>query len=320
MKVFETGLNEAIEKLKEKDAKRIFVQYPEGIKLKIQKIVQRLEEECIEVVTCLQECFGACDIRDGEAKRLGCDTILHIGHEDYGVKSELPVVFWEYFIDVNPLPTLQKAGEFEKIEPYERIGLVTSIQFVHGIPKVKEFLEKKGKKVFMHKSLQYDGQVLGCMLDAAKRIEDSVDCFLCISAGKFYALGVMFITEKPVFCLDLEREEIIDLGELKKKVQKIIAWNKSELEDARDVGILVSWKKGQLMTYGNMDKIFALKKKLEEKGKTVYIFAMDEVSPEKLEGLKLDAAIICACPRIGIDDLERYKVPILNIQDVEYTK
>ncbi len=42
---------------------------------------------------------------------------------------------------------------------------------------------------------------------------------------------------------------------------------------------------------------------------------MDEVSPEKLEGLKLDAAIICACPRIGIDDLERYRIPILNLED-----
>jgi 2-(3-amino-3-carboxypropyl)histidine synthase len=316
MRVFEDGMDTAIKKLKEKGAKRVFVQYPEGIKLRLQGIIRRLEKEGFKVVTCLQECFGACDIRDEEAKRLGCDTILHIGHEDYGVKSGLPVVFWEYFIDTNPIPILEKPEEFGKINDYENIGLATSIQFVHAIPKVKEFLEKKGKKVFVHKSLQYDGQVLGCMLDAAEKVESSVDCFLCISAGKFYALGIMFITEKPVFCLDLERGKIMNLEELKKKTQKIIAWNKSQLDDAKEVGILISWKRGQLMTYGNMDKIFSLKKDLEEGGKRVYVFAMDEVSPEKLEGLKLDVAIISACPRIGIDDLERYRIPILNIQDV----
>ena len=317
MKVFEDGLEDAVKKLKAKEARRIFVQYPEGIKLRLQEIIRRLEKGGFEVLTCLQECFGACDIRDNEAARFGCDTILHIGHEDYGVKSSLPVVFWEYFIDTDPLPILEKEKEFEKVKPYKKIGLVTSIQFVHSIPKVKEFLEGKGKQVLAHKALQHEGQVLGCHLAAAKVVEKDIDCFLCISAGKFYALGVLFITSKPVFCLDLERGEIVDLAPMKRKFQKIIAWNKSQLEDAKEVGILVSWKKGQMMTYGSMDKILALKKKLESEGKNVYVFVMDEVSPEKLEGLKLDAAIVCACPRIGLDDLERYPIPILNLEDAE---
>ena len=87
----------SLEKLKEYKAKRVFVQYPEGIKLKIQNIAKALEGEGFEVVVCTEPCFGACDIRDYEAARLGCDTILHIGHEDYGAHSDLPVVFWEYF-------------------------------------------------------------------------------------------------------------------------------------------------------------------------------------------------------------------------------
>lgn len=43
---------------------------------------------------------------------------------------------------------------------------------------------------------------------------------------------------------------------------------------------------------------------------------MDEVTPEKIEGLKLDALINFACPRIGIDDLSRYKIPILNSNQI----
>ncbi len=299
----------ALKTLKEYKAKHVFVQYPEGIKMRVQDIAKDLEGEEFEVVVCTEPCFGACDIRDFEAKRLGCDTILHIGHEDYGAQSDLPVVFWEYFIPSDPTPILKKG--FSKIEPYERIGLATSIQFVDSIEKVKEFLESRGKKVVTHTALQHAGQILGCDLRAATSIEKGIDCFLCISAGKFYGLGLVMETDKPMLCLDLERGEIFDLIDFKKKVQRIVAWNKSQLEDAKKVALLVSWKRGQ-------SKLpFEVKNKLEAKGKEVYIFAMDEITPEKLMGLKVDAAINLACPRIGIDDLERYKIPILNLKDAE---
>lgn len=299
----------AVEKLKGYKAARVFVQYPEGIKLKIQQIAKALEGDGFEVMVCTEPCFGACDIRDYEAVRLGCDVILHIGHEDYGAHSELPVVFWEYFIPSDPVPILEK--EFAKLRPYERIGLATSIQFVDAIEKVKGFLEKKGKKVVTHTALQHAGQILGCHLEAATKIEPDVDAFLCISAGKFYGLGLVMKTDKPMLCLDLERGGIFDLIEFKRKVEKIIAWNKSQLEDAKKVAILVSWKRGQARLP------FDLKKRLEKKGKEVYIFAMDEITPEKLMGLKIDAAINLACPRIGIDDLERYNVPMLNLEHIE---
>jgi len=299
----------ALQKLKELKAKRVFVQYPEGIKLQIQKIAKDLENEGFEVVVCTEPCFGACDIRDFEAARLGCDTILHIGHEDYGAQSDLPVVFWEFFIPSDPTPILEK--EFAKLEPYGKIGLATSIQFVDAIEKVKQFLESRGKKVVTHTALQHAGQILGCHLEAATKIEPDVDCFLCVSAGKFYGLGLVLETDKPMLCLDLERKEIYDLKELKRKIEKLIAWNKSQFEDARTVAILTSWKRGQTKLP------FELKKKLEALGKDVYIFAMDEITPEKLMGLKIDAAVNLACPRIGIDDLERYKIPILNLKQIE---
>ena len=298
----------ALEKLKEYKSKRVFVQYPEGIKLRIQKISKDIEAEGYEVVICTEPCFGACDIRDFEAARLGCDTILHIGHEDYGAESDLPVVFWEYFIPSDPTPILEK--EYSKIEKFDRIGLATSIQFVDTIEKIRKFLESRGKTVVTHKALQHAGQILGCRLEAATHIEPKVDCFLCISAGKFYGLGLVMKTNKPMFCLDLERNEIFDLKEFKRKVEKIIAWNKVQFEDAKKVAILVSWKRGQFKSP------FELKKKLEGKGKEVYILSMDEITPEKLLGLEIDAAVNLACPRIGIDDLERYKIPILNLENL----
>jgi len=304
------NIDDFVKRLKELGAKRVFVQFPEGIKTRMPEIVRRMERAGFEVVLCCEECYGACDIRDSEARELGCDTILHIGHEDFGLKASLPVVFWEYFIDANPVPALVK--ELGKLEGFKKIGLVTSIQFVKTIPEVKKFLETHGKKVFVHKSLQHDGQVLGCRLEAAETVEKNVDCFLCISAGKFYGLGVVLVTEKPVLCLDLERNEIYSLDSLKKRIQKTVAWNVSQIKDAKRIGLLVSWKKGQFKP-----NVYDVKNQLEKEGKEVFILAMDRIEPEKFEGLKLNALINFACPRIGIDDLEKYKTPIVNWDQLE---
>jgi len=301
-------MKEAIEKLRKIRARKVFVQFPEGITLRIQDIVKDLEKNGFEVVLCLEKCFGACDIRENETKALGCDAILHIGHERF-FETKFPVVYWEYFIEEDPLPVLEK--EIDKLQDYKKIGLVTSIQFVNLIPAVKDFLEKKGKEAFAYKSLQYPGQILGCNLEAAKKIEKKVDCFLCISAGEFYAAGIVFTTEKPVFVLDLEKKEIHSLADFKRKIQKITAWNKARLKEARKIGLLVSWKGGQLKS-----DFFELKNKLEKEGKEVYVLAFDEIAPEKMEGLKLDLLINFGCPRIGLDDLSKYKLPLLNAEDI----
>lgn len=300
---------EIIKKLKKIKARKIFVQFPEGLILRIQDIVKELERNGFQVVLSLEKCFGACDIREHEARLMECDAILHIGHEKF-FESKFPVVFWEYPIEANPLPTLEK--EIHKLKDFNKIGLVTSIQFVKTIPVVKRFLKKNGKKVFIQKSLKYPGQVLGCNLEAAEFVEKKVDCFLCISAGEFYADGIVMITNKPIFNLDLEKKEIYSLEDFRKRIQKTIAWNRAQLKDARKIGILVSWKKGQMLC-----NPFKIKEKLEKEGKEVFILAMDEITPEKLEGLKFDALINCACPRIGIDDLARYKLPLTNYNQLK---
>lgn len=302
-------LEKVIAELKRTGAKRVFIQYPEGIKRRIHETASDLQKEGIESVVCLETTFGACDVREDEARRLNCDAILHIGHEDFGVKTKLPVFYVDWFIEANPIPALEK--NFDKLKKYEKIGLVTSVQFVHMMEPVRKWLETRGKKVFSAKHQQYEGQMLGCRVGAGKLVEDKVDCFLCIGAGKFYGLGLTLETDKPVLNLDIEMNKIHDMEETKRKIQKITAWNLSALKDARRVGLLVSWKRGQM--FGSP---FIVKKKLEKQGKEVFIFAMDEFSIPKLEGLKVDAMISFGCPRIATDDLEKYKIPLVNFTEL----
>src|SRR2546425_281416 len=94
---------EIVRQLKEAGAKRIFVQFPEGLRYSIQKISKDLETEGFETVLCMERTYGACDIRDDEARRLNCDTLLQVGHANYGVKSDMKVVYWDYFLEADPI-------------------------------------------------------------------------------------------------------------------------------------------------------------------------------------------------------------------------
>jgi 2-(3-amino-3-carboxypropyl)histidine synthase len=278
--------------LKKKKAKRVFVQYPEGLKLRIQNITKEIEDKGFEAVICCESTYGSCDVRDEEAMRLGCNAILHIGHSDQKIKSKIPVVYWEYFYTVDPIPVLKE--EIDELKEFRKIGIVTSVQFVKVTDKVIDFLKEAGKEVYIHKSLKYPGQILGCNIDAAKKIEDKVDCFLYVGAGKFHSLGVALAVNKPVFSLDLEKKQIYSLENERIKWLKRKAWHDSELEDAKKVGIIICWKKGQ----ERMNEARKLKKELENKGKEVSILAFDDFKKEKIEGLKFDALLNLACPRL----------------------
>lgn len=280
------------EELRKKGVKRIFIQYPEGLKLRIQSIAKKIENDGFEVVICCEPCYGACDVRDFEAERLNCDAILHIGHSDLKIKSKIPVIYWEYFYTIDPTPVLEK--EIIKLKKFKKIGIITSVQFVKATDKVKDYLKSVGKEVYIHKSLKYPGQILGCNVDAAKKIENKIDCFLYIGAGKFHPLGAAINTKKPVFSLDLEKNNLYSLEIEKRKFLRKKAWHDSNLEDAKSVGIIVCWKKGQ----EKINEARGLKKELENKGKQVSILAFDEFKKEKIEGLKFDILINLACPRL----------------------
>ncbi|MEM5829928.1 MAG: diphthamide biosynthesis enzyme Dph2 [Candidatus Aenigmatarchaeota archaeon] len=296
---------EILRELKSQNFKKIFIQIAEGLKSEIEKIKNEFEKEGFEVIFSLEPTYGACDVRDDEAKRFGCDAIVHIGHANFGVKTSLPTFYIHWIFE--PKEDFKDLLEKNKEKfIHNSYALVSSLQYVKYLKILKEFLESLGKKVYTKKVLEYEGQILGCNVSAARVSE--AEAIIIISEGFFYPLGLLIeIKDKPIIYIDIEKNEIKDISELRKKYEKIIAWNLIKFKEAKKVGILVSWKKGQIFF-----DVFKVKKELESLGKEVYIFAFDEILPEKLEGINVDFLVNVACPRIFPDDLERYKIPILN--------
>lgn len=292
---------------------KVLLEAPEGFKKKILEIAEQIEKEGNEVIISGESFYGSCDLREHEAEALKCDKIIHIGHNQF-MKSDFPVEYREFASEVDPLPALR--SNLSKLEKYNKIGLLSSVQFVKSLSNIKKFLEDNGKQALIGKGRNdgralYDGQILGCDLAPALAIKDKVECFLFVGSGKFHALGADLKTEKPIFVLDLEKKEINKMDSEKFLKQRYIAI--ALAKDARTFGILVSTKRGQMNAKGAEH----IKKRLESQGKRAFIIAFDEIKSEKLEGVGLDCLVNTACPRIAIEDRTSFKKPILNLDELE---
>ncbi len=290
---------------------RVLLQVPVGLKRKVLELADKMDGE---VIISGEACYGACDVRVSDAKQLKVDKIVHFGHTKF-MDLDFPIDFVEVKEDYDPEAVLEK--DFEKIKDFKTIGLVSSLQFTNSIDKAKGFLENKGFKVEVDEGrdgwrVMHAGQILGCDVIAGRTIEKKVDAFLFIGTGKFHPLGLAMETEKPVFVLDAERNEILNMDKFKKQFLKQKYTAIGLAKHAKTFGILISTKPGQ----SNIEYAISLKKRLEKNGKKAYLIAFDEIRAEKLDGLNLDAYVNTACPRIGTDDRLLYKKPILNPDEV----
>ena len=296
-------IDDLVEKIKERKPKRVFIQLPEGLITKSQELEDLLNKEGIESFVSLEPCYGACDLRDCEAERLNCDLLVNVGHSDFGVKSKVPVLYYEWKIKFDPVPILEK--KLEVLEDFKSIGLVSSINFLDSLNSAKKYLESMGKKCLI------GGQILGCDVHNALKIEGKVDCFFYVGSGIFHPLGLDLKASKPVLFLDKEKKTLSILNSEKFERQKYAA--QARMKNAKKFGILVSTKPGQCHLQGAIE----MKKRLESKGYKAWIFTMDTITPEKLLGLDLDCYINYACPRIAIENRTQFEKPILNPEENE---
>lgn len=286
-------LENLIQELKQRNAKRVLLQLPEGLKMSASAIAETIEKEGIEVILSADPTYGACDLADAEAKQMHCDLLVHIGHSKFYRESEtkVPVIYvpWEMDVELTNI-------DFSLIKE-KRIGLITTIQHMKLLKDVKEMLEKEGKEAVI------GGQILGCWTVNADKLD--VDAFLFIGTGHFHPLGV----SGKVYSLDLEKKtiEIVDTRLFEKKRYA----NIYNAKNAKSFAILVSSKEGQRELLAAASEI---KKKLQQKDKKAFIVIMDEINDRKLCGIKVDAFVNTACPRLMDDTFSK---PFVNANDID---
>jgi 2-(3-amino-3-carboxypropyl)histidine synthase len=303
--------DQILQAVQEKGAKTVALQVPEGLKKEAGEWIQKLEKNGIQVYTFISPCFGACDLCHEDAKKLGCEVLIHVGHSDIGVETDIPVLYVEYQSELDISKITEKAGKEIK---ETIICLTTTLQHIKQLNKAKEILEEAGKEVVIAESgtrAKYPGQILGC--DPGAALNQEAEAYLHIGTGNFHPLEIALATGKKVYVADPELGEVRVFEDEKDKFLRKRFAKIENSKDAKKIGILLSTKTGQ----NRKELAEKLVEMCKENGKEGHILVTNHISPDNLLGYGFDAYVSTACPRIAIDDADNYDKPLLTPQELE---
>jgi len=302
-------IDRLLDVIRGRNAKTVGLQFPVGLRTTAVDLAREIETKAgVMCLVSADPSFGACDVAE-----MPVDLIVHLGH------APMPHLRYNrvFFYDL-PGPPLASMAFVDAAEPMlpKRVALLTTTQFRHWLPEIKQHLEEKGHLVRIgepDRRVAYAGQLLGCDYHTATVVDREVDGYLYIGTGDFHPLGVAILIDKPVIIADPERGTARDLKEVRDRVLRQRHAAIVRAQDARVFGIIVSKKIGQ----SRMEMATELKALAEKHGRQANLFLMDLVAPDLLQGYRVDAWVNTACPRIAIEDILQYKQPMLTPQEFE---
>ena len=293
-------------------AKRVLIQLPAGLKPEGPRLAKVIQKTGALPIISADPCYGACDLATAEAESLGVNLIIHHGHSRMLKYERVPTVYVEARATVSVETVVEKA--LPLLKEFQRVGLATIVQHVHTLDFVREILLRAGKTVVIGDAgrVNYPGQVIGCDYSNAKSIASEIDAFLFIGGGRFHALGVALSTSKPTIVADPYERTAYSIDEEARKILKQRWASIVEAKKAKIFAVLVGLKPGQK----RLEKALTIKQNLEKTGKTAFLFAIKEITPEALmEFPTVDAYVNTACPRIALDDASKFQKPVLTLNE-----
>jgi len=183
------------------------------------------------------------------------------------------------------------------------IALAATIQYIDLIPKVKSYLESKGKKVITKQGAYYEGHVLGCNSSA---LDKSADTLLLITDGTFHAMNNAIQLQKEIYIFTTKTLEKIEQKEIDAHNKKTLTKQKKFLT-AKTIGLLVSTKHGQ-----HQKAAHNIREQIEKQNKKVYIFESNNIDTNEFDNFpQIQMWVNTACFGLARDDMR-----IINLADI----
>ncbi|WP_257298851.1 diphthamide biosynthesis enzyme Dph2 [Haloarchaeobius sp. FL176] len=296
-------LDRIVDAVEERDADKVGLQFPEGLKRRGPRVADDLREILPEDVTVLisgQPCYGACDLDTYLMRRT--DVFVHFGHSP--MKESDKIIYVPLFSNVEVLPSVDRAID-EELEG-DDVGLVTTAQHMNRFEEMREHLEDAGYTVHTRKGddrLTHEGQVLGCNYASA---DIDADQILYVGGGKFHPLGLaMEHPDKKVVIAD-PVNNVLTIADTEKFMKQRYA-SVHKAMDAEKFGVIFCTKIGQ----GRWDQA----EEIVDNNDNAYLITMDEVTPDRLRNFDMDAFVNTGCPRITTDDGPQFHKPMLTPQE-----
>lgn len=279
---------------------------PDGILPAVQETAVRIMNRFgIPAYVIADTTWGSCDLNSNGAKVLASEILFNIGHT-ISMQSMGNVVMIDAFDDVSFQSVAEKCAEVLR---GKTVSLVTDSQHLNQIDSVKTILESNGVavKIGNGKGQLNDGQVFGCEFYPALEVKEHVDVNVFMGQSNFHAAGLALATDKPTFVLDPYFNEVREVTEFAQKLQKKATLAIYKAAEAKTFGVIVGLREGQI----SKTTALKFKRELEKEGKIVQLFALTDITNERLRNLKgIDAFIQVACPRISTDN--QFDKPVLS--------
>jgi 2-(3-amino-3-carboxypropyl)histidine synthase len=279
----------------------------------VKEIVKLIESLGVEVLISADPCYGACDIANEELALLNADVIVHFGHTGFPEYQDDKIIYIEMRSNLPIKDALKDSLRY--LKKFKKIGLAATVQHIHNLSEASSFLQEYGKTPLIGiaaNRVLYDGQILGCDFSTVLSIASHVQAFVIISGGVFHGMGVHLATGKPTIVVDpyIGKSKI-----MKEYTDKVLQWRRSaekKFLEAKNIGIIVGLKKGQMRKSDSE----ILSQRLKRLGKETVIFCAREVKPDYINNFsEFDAHINTACPRITIDERRLFQKPMLNYDE-----
>ncbi len=302
-----------VEEIRRKRSRVVGFQMPDGLKRYVPCIRKRIEGETDALpIFCTEPCFGGCDL-SRSLPDLGCDLIVHMGHSRMVGDGRVPVVYVPCFSRTSSVEALK--SRIAQI-PVSNIGLVSSLQHCHELGGIASLLRGKGCQVYVGNPsprTECKGQVLGCDFKAARDIMDKVESFLYVGGGNFHPLGVALATKREVRVIDPYSQEYREVDRLRDTTLRKRFAQIERAREARDIGLLVSTKPGQI----RVSEALNCRQALRSAGFDAVMLSSDHLDPSRLVLYDLDAYVNFGCPRMAVEDCSLFPRPVLTPPEVE---
>lgn len=294
---FDFEIERLIEEIKEREAEKVGLQFPEGLKRHAGKVANKLEKRSkAQIYVSGKPCYGACDLDLDLMKKT--DLFIHFGHSP--IKNSEKVIYVEAKSNA-PVEEVIKKGS-DKLDPQKEVCLTSTAQHIHKLEEAKSILKKedfKIKTIEGDERLDKEAQVLGCNYTSVSESPQ----VLFLGDGNFHPIGLALDNpDKLLLVADPLKKEVREINPddfLKKRYAQI-----EKARNAESWGILVSNKVGQ--------KRETIADNMIEKHEGTFLISLDEITPEKLSSFYADAFVNTACPRISTDDFNRFDRPVLT--------
>ena len=273
-------IHKTIHRIRTSQAKKVALQFPEGLLLFATTISDILTRFCSGTETLIMGdvTYGACCIDDYTARALGCDMLVHYAHSCLIPVDVTKIKTLYVFVDISIDSTHLVATLERNFQRGKTIAMVGTIQFNATLHSIKPVLERAGFRILIPQIAPLSkGEILGCT--SPRLSNDAADLILYLGDGRFHLESAMIHNPTlPAYRYDpysrkLTREtyDHCDMQDLRRSAI-------SSAKKAKHWGLIL----GSLGRQGNPNTMTLIENILKEREIPFINILLSEIFPGKL--------------------------------------